>query len=92
MRHVICYISLLATASLVGCGQTGSLQLPNDPNYDKRAQYLLYKDGEKSINKTSAESSTAVQDQIDQEKKDSKQVDLEQADKQAAASDLIETN
>lgn len=27
---------------LTACGQTGELQLPNDPNYDKRAQYLLY--------------------------------------------------
>lgn len=43
MRLVICYISLLLTGfSLVGCGQSGTLHLPNDPNYDKRAQYLLY--------------------------------------------------
>ena len=43
MRLVICYISLLVTGfSLVGCGQSGTLHLPNDPNYDKRAQYLLY--------------------------------------------------
>ncbi|MDM1756114.1 MULTISPECIES: lipoprotein [Acinetobacter] len=27
---------------LTACGQSGELQLPNDPNYDKRAQYLLY--------------------------------------------------
>ena len=43
MRLVICYISLLATGfSLVGCGQSGALQLPNDQNYDKRSKYLLY--------------------------------------------------
>lgn len=43
MRLVICYISLLATGfALVGCGQSGALQLPSDPNYDKRAKYLLY--------------------------------------------------
>ena len=43
MRLVICYISLLATAfALVGCGQSGALQLPSDQNYDKRAKYLLY--------------------------------------------------
>ena len=27
---------------LTACGQSGALQLPNAPNYDKRAQYLLY--------------------------------------------------
>lgn len=43
MRLVICYISLLATGfALVGCGQSGALQLPSDPDYDKRAKYLLY--------------------------------------------------
>lgn len=43
MRLVICYMSLLAIGSaLVGCGQSGALQLPSDPNYDKRAKYLLY--------------------------------------------------
>lgn len=43
MRLVICYISLLATGfALVGCGQSGALQLPSDQNYDKRARYLLY--------------------------------------------------
>ena len=43
MRLVICYISLLATGfALVGCGQSGALQLPNDQNYDKRSKYLLY--------------------------------------------------
>ncbi|NNH39616.1 LPS translocon maturation chaperone LptM [Acinetobacter terrae] len=43
MRLVICYISLLATGfALVGCGQSGALQLPSDQNYDKRSKYLLY--------------------------------------------------
>ena len=43
MRLVICYISLLATGfALVGCGQSGALQLPDDQNYDKRSKYLLY--------------------------------------------------
>ncbi|MDM1285209.1 LPS translocon maturation chaperone LptM [Acinetobacter indicus] len=43
MRSVICCISLLtASFVLVGCGQSGVLQLPSDPNYDKRAKYLLY--------------------------------------------------
>ena len=45
MRTVICCMSvLLTTVVLVGCGQSGALQLPNDPNYDKRAKYLLYPD------------------------------------------------
>lgn len=45
MRLVICCIGLVITSSLlVACGQTGALQLPNDPNYDKRAKYLLYPD------------------------------------------------
>ena len=44
MRQVICYISLITVGfALVGCGQSGALHLPNDPNYDKRAKYLLYK-------------------------------------------------
>ncbi len=43
MRLVICCISVLVTGfALVGCGQSGALQLPSDPNYDKRAKYLLY--------------------------------------------------
>ena len=47
MLKVICYISLLATSvTLVGCGQSGALHMPNDPNYDKRAKYLLYKNTE----------------------------------------------
>lgn len=46
MRIVICCMSIWATTVLVGCGQTGALQLPSDPNYDKRAQYLLYKNNQ----------------------------------------------
>ena len=43
MRRVICCISVLVLgSSLIGCGQSGALQLPSDPNYDKRAKYLLY--------------------------------------------------
>lgn len=37
--------TLLATGlglSMVGCGQTGALRLPSDPNVDSRAHYLLY--------------------------------------------------
>ena len=43
MRRVICCISVLVLgSSLIGCGQSGALQLPSNPNYDKRAKYLLY--------------------------------------------------
>ena len=45
MRLVICCMSLCAVGfTFTGCGQSGALQLPNDPNYDKRAKYLLYSD------------------------------------------------
>ncbi|WP_151778169.1 LPS translocon maturation chaperone LptM [Acinetobacter brisouii] len=43
MRQMIAVISLVATGlSLVGCGQAGDLQLPNDPHLDTRPKYLLY--------------------------------------------------
>lgn len=45
MRSVICCISILATTLMMsGCGQSGALQLTSDPNYDKRAKYLIYPD------------------------------------------------
>lgn len=34
---------VMFSALLTACGQSGALQLPSDPNYDQRAQYLLYK-------------------------------------------------
>ncbi|QXR11567.1 lipoprotein [Acinetobacter junii] len=44
MLKVICSISLLfSSIVLTACGQSGALQLPSDPNHDKRARYLLYK-------------------------------------------------
>lgn len=42
MRHILCFSSVFLTTLLVGCGQSGNLQLPSDPNYDKRARYMLY--------------------------------------------------
>ncbi|WP_130803095.1 LPS translocon maturation chaperone LptM [Acinetobacter ihumii] len=43
MLKVICSISLFVSGiALTACGQSGALQLPSDPNYDKRAKYLLY--------------------------------------------------
>jgi predicted small lipoprotein YifL len=51
MRQAICYISVLASSLVLSaCGQSGALHMPNDPNYDKRAKYLLYSNTEsKSI-------------------------------------------
>ncbi|VAX43692.1 Uncharacterised protein [Acinetobacter calcoaceticus] len=47
MRRAICLISLLSSSVLLSaCGQSGVLQLPSDPNYDKRAKYLLYRNNE----------------------------------------------
>lgn len=44
MLKVICSISLMfSSIVLTACGQSGALQLPSDPNHDKRAKYLLYK-------------------------------------------------
>lgn len=46
-RIIVCKITLLAmTSLLVACGQSGALMLPSDPNYDKRSQYLIYRDVE----------------------------------------------
>lgn len=43
MRLAICGIGLvLSSVVLVGCGQSGELHLANNPDYDKRAKYLLY--------------------------------------------------
>ena len=44
MLKAICSISVLVSSVLLtACGQSGALQLPSDPNHDKRAKYLLYK-------------------------------------------------
>ena len=63
MRRVICCISVLVLgSSLIGCGQSGALQLPSDSNYDKRAKYLLYPNVE-SGQKTAQVESTQPADQ-----------------------------
>lgn len=62
MRLVICSIGLvLASVALIGCGQSGDLQLANSPDYDKRAKYLLYS---KEENKA-AETEQKVKAQLD---------------------------
>ena len=62
MRRVICLISLLSSSILLSaCGQSGALQLPSDPNYDKRAKYLLYPDAApKRATQSATSSDTAV--------------------------------
>ncbi|NHB57908.1 LPS translocon maturation chaperone LptM [Acinetobacter shaoyimingii] len=48
MRTLMCGTSLLwVTMTLVGCGQTGDLMLPNDPKDNRKTQYMLYKDDAK---------------------------------------------
>ena len=42
MRHILGITGLLLATLLAGCGQSGNLQLTSDPNYDKRARYLLH--------------------------------------------------
>lgn len=65
MRQVICYISILATGlALVGCGQSGALYMPNDPNYDKRAKFLLYKNTETESKTADEERDAPLQQQF----------------------------
>ncbi|MCU4577344.1 LPS translocon maturation chaperone LptM [Acinetobacter courvalinii] len=64
MLKVICSISLLLSSIvLTACGQTGELHLPSDPNQDKRAKYLLYKN-EATQAKTSSNVNT---DEVEQD-------------------------
>lgn len=56
MRLVLCAMSLLASSLLlVGCGQSGALQLASDPNLDKRAHYLLQSNPVNKANKAKVE-------------------------------------
>ena len=65
MRQVICYISILAAGlALAGCGQSGALHLPNDPDYDKRTKYLLYKNTETEPKASDGEREAPVQQQF----------------------------
>ena len=67
MRTIMSGVSLfLVTLTLVGCGQTGDLMLPNDPKDDRKAQYLLYKQEPKvqtAVEKT--EEKSTVQQPVD---------------------------
>lgn len=61
MRFAICSISLvLTTMVLVGCGQSGNLQLANSPDADKRGHYLLYSKDDKKADQTEQK----VKDQV----------------------------
>ncbi|MCU4368043.1 hypothetical protein KTH73_06940 [Acinetobacter courvalinii] len=73
MLKVICSISLLLSSIvLTACGQTGELHLPSDPNQDKRAKYLLYKN-----EATQAKTSSDVN--IDEVEQDSQATSLPQS-------------
>jgi len=66
MRQIICYISLITVGfALVGCGQSGALHLPNDPNYDKRAKYLLYKNTESAPQVSDEQQDAPVKQQFE---------------------------
>lgn len=61
MRTILCATSLVLSAfNLVACGQTGPLVLPNDPNENRKTQYLIYKEDVKTntTSQTSANQST----------------------------------
>jgi predicted small lipoprotein YifL len=65
MRQAICYISILASSLvLFGCGQSGALHMPNDPNYDKRAKYLLYSNTESKPSVPADQNESPVQQQF----------------------------
>lgn len=58
MLKVICSISVLfSSIVLTACGQSGALQLPSDPNLDKRAKYLLYKNEASQVSSSSDQKS-----------------------------------
>ncbi|WP_269913473.1 hypothetical protein [Acinetobacter sp. HY1485] len=50
MRLLAC---LLLGATLAGCGQSGALQLTNDPHLDTRPKYLLWHKNEQPAQPTS---------------------------------------
>ncbi len=65
MLKVICYISLLATSvTLIGCGQSGALHMPNDPDHDQRAKYLLYKNAHAAKQASGEEKDAPVEQQF----------------------------
>ena len=72
MRHVICCISVLVLgSSLVGCGQSGALQLPSDSNYDKRSKYLLYPNVAPAHKNEQVQTTESVEQQTTTESKSS---------------------
>lgn len=64
-RMLLCTFTLTMTGLISGCGQSGALVLPSDPNYDKRSHYLLYPNPEQkpaqTTEKTTSETSSTVQ-------------------------------
>lgn len=61
MRQLICAMSCLATMlTLVGCGQSGDLQLTSDPHLDTRPKYLLYHNHDQPQQHKDAQSASEV--------------------------------
>lgn len=54
--------SVSAAVLLVGCGQTGALVLPSDPEADQRVHYLLYKNLPAQTDRVSDSSSSQSKD------------------------------
>lgn len=66
MRSLFSATSVVAVClMMLGCGQSGALQLPADQNHDKRARYLLYPNAPKQSQQPTAQSSSRVQAQLD---------------------------
>lgn len=49
---------VITTILLHGCGQSGALQLTNDPNLDTRPKYLLWHGSQEKQNKTEVSSTS----------------------------------
>ncbi|MBF7687416.1 LPS translocon maturation chaperone LptM [Acinetobacter rathckeae] len=50
MHKVHYIIGLLLLSVLSGCGQSGALQLTNDPDLDTRPKYLLWHPSDSAVN------------------------------------------
>ena len=65
MRYIFSVTSVMAISlMMLGCGQSGALQLPADQNQDKRARYLLYSNAPKQSQQP-ASNAERVQTQMD---------------------------
>lgn len=73
MRHIISAGCVLTAAMLmVGCGQSGALQLPSDQNFDKRARYLLTSNKQEQVQREKQQAGKADTQQAASELSESK--------------------